>query len=175
VTTKDSFIYIFSGDGKGKTTAALGQAIRARGHGWRVLIVQFIKEAPSGEVESLTKMGVEIFPMGLGFVGAAKDKRSFEEHQQEARRAFDFTRDKVRGGGYDLLILDEINVAVDLGLLEEKEVLKFLKERPKGLNVILTGRKAPKNLIKIANLVTEMKEIKHPFAQGEKSRSGLDY
>lgn len=169
------YIYVFTGDGKGKTTAALGQAVRACGRGWRVLIVQFIKEIPSGEVGLLKKMGIEIFPMGLGFVGTAGDKKSFEEHQQVAKQAFDFAKDKVKGGGYDLLMLDEVNIAIDLGLLEEKEVLKFLKERPRGLSVILTGRKAPKSLIKVADLVTEMEEIKHPFAQGEKSRSGLDY
>lgn len=175
VNAKDFFVYVFTGDGKGKTTAALGQALRARGRGWKVLIIQFIKKIPSGEVEPLKKLGIDIFPMGLGFVGVSKDKSSFKKHQKAAQQAFAFAKEKVGGGGYNLLILDEVVVAISLGLLKEGEVRQFLRKRPKGLNVILTGRNASESLIKGADLVTEMREVKHPHKAGYKARPGLEY
>lgn len=174
MSVKDSFIYLFTGDGKGKTTAALGQAVRAKGHGWRVLIVQFIKQKPSGEVKSLKRLGIKVFAKGAGFVGIMGDKKPPEEHRQAAKAALDFAREKAESGRFDLLILDEVNTAVSLGLLEEGEVLSFLEIRPKDLNVILTGRGAPESFIKAADLVTEMKEIKHPIHAGHAARPGLD-
>lgn len=172
---KKGFIYIFTGGGKGKTTAALGQALRAQGQGWKILIIQFIKKTLSGEAAPLKKLGIEIFPMGLGFVGIKEDKRSLKRHRQAAKEAFAFAKKKIKESKPDLLILDEINVVVDLNLLAEEEVLRFLKEKPQGLTVILTGWRAPKSFIEIADLVTEMKEIKHPFTKGKKPRSGLEY
>ncbi len=175
MSAKEGFIYIFTGDGKGKTTAALGQALRAHGQGWRVLIIQFIKKKLSGEVAPLGKLGIEIFPMGVGFVGIGDDREPSAGHRRAAREALAFARGKAEESKLDLLILDEINVAVDLNLLGEEEVLQFLKEKPQGLTVILTGWRAPKSFIEIADLVTEMKEIKHPFTKGKKSRRGLEY
>lgn len=172
---KDSFIYVFTGSGKGKTTAALGQAVRATGHGWKVLIIQFIKKISSGEVGPLKKLGVDIFPMGLGFVEVSADRRSAQKHRQAAQHALAFAQDKVRDNRYNLLILDEVNVAINLGLLKEEEVLQFLKKRPRGLSIILTGRGAPKSLIKEADLVTEMREVRHPHKAGYKARPGLEY
>jgi len=113
--------------------------------------------------------------MGLGFVGVSKDKSSFKKHQKAAQRAFAFAKEKVGGGGYNLLILDEVVVAISLGLLKEGEVRQFLRKRPKGLNVILTGRNASESLIKGADLVTEMREVKHPHKAGYKARPGLEY
>jgi cob(I)alamin adenosyltransferase len=172
---EEGSVYVFTGSGKGKTTASLGQAIRARGHGWKVLIVQFIKKVSSGEVEPLRKFGIEIYPTGLGFVRTEGSDRSLTEHRSAAKRAFDFAKDKVKDGRYNLLILDEVNVAVGLGLLEEREVLDFLKEKPRDLSVILTGRDAPESFIKTSDLVTEMKEVKHPFTREKSGRSGLEY
>ena len=169
------FIYVFTGDGKGKTTAAIGQAVRAVGQGWQVLIVQFIKQIISGEVEPLKKLGVEIYPMGEGFVGILGDRKPREVHVQAAQKALAFARKKVAKENYGLLVLDEINVAVALGLIGVGEVLKFLKNRPAGLNVIITGRNAPKELIEIADLVSEVKDLKHPFSKGVSAKKGIEF
>jgi cob(I)alamin adenosyltransferase len=171
----EGLIYIFTGNGKGKTTAAIGQAVRAVGQGWKVLMVQFIKKWISGEVSSLKKLGVEIYPMGLGFVGIMGDTLPRSEHEKAARKALDFVRKKVRDGSYDLLILDEVNVAISLGLLDVEVVLQLLKARPKDLNVILTGRGAPEEFIEIADLVSEVKEVKHPFSKGVSAKKGVEF
>ncbi|MEX1068519.1 MAG: cob(I)yrinic acid a,c-diamide adenosyltransferase [Patescibacteria group bacterium] len=168
-------IYVFTGNGKGKTTAAIGQAVRAIGQEWKVLMVQFIKEWISGEVPSLKKLGIEIYPMGEGFVGIMGDTKPREVHEKAARKALEFAQEKVNSGDYDLLILDEVNVAVSLGLLDVKSVLDFLKDKPEKLNVILTGRNAPKELIEAADLISEVKEIKHPFAEGKKAKRGIEF
>lgn len=169
------FIYVFTGNGKGKTTAAIGQAVRAVGQGWRVLIVQFIKQIISGEVAPLRKLGVEIYPMGKGFVGIMGDRQPREIHVQAAEKAFEFAEKTVSKGAFDLLILDEINVAVSLGLLDSGKVLKLLKNKPEDLNVILTGRNAPPEFIEIADLVSEVKEIDHPFAKGKTAKRGMEF
>ncbi len=168
-------IYVFTGEGKGKTTAAIGQAVRSIGQGWKVLIVQFIKQVISGEVAPLKKLGVEVYPMGLGYVGILTDRKERAQHVQAAERAFDFTKGKLDTGGYDLLILDEVNNAVHLGLLEVGEVLEFLKSKPKNLSVILTGRDAPQEFLELADLVSEVREIKHPFREGLRGKKGIEY
>lgn len=168
-------IYVFTGNGKGKTTAAIGQAVRAVGQGWKVLMVQFIKKWISGEVAPLKKLGVEIYPMGLGFVGIMGDTLPRSDHEKVAREALEFVRKKIGEGSYDLLILDEVNVAVSLGLIDSKSVLDFLKDKPEDLTVILTGRGAPKEFIEIADLVSEVKEVKHPFSEGVSAKKGVEY
>jgi len=168
-------IYIFTGNGKGKTTAAIGQAVRAVGQGCHVLMVQFIKQVVSGEVETLRKLGVEIYPMGEGFVGIMGDRKPREVHVQAASKALKFAEDKIRNGDYRLLILDEINVAVHLGLVDVEEMLAFLKNKPKDLDVILTGRDAPKEFIEIADLVSEVKDLKHPFSKGVSAKRGIEF
>lgn len=168
-------IYVFTGEGKGKTTAAVGQAVRSVGQGWKVLIVQFIKQIISGEVAPLKKLGVEVYPMGLGYVGILTDQKEKAQHVQAAERALDFAKGKLQTGGYDLLILDEVNNAVHLGLLEVGEVLEFLKSKPKNVSVILTGRDAPQEFLKLADLVSEVREIKHPFSKGLQGKKGIEY
>ena len=168
-------IFVFTGDGKGKTTAAIGQAVRAVGQGWKVLIIQFIKQIISGEVEPLKKIGVEIYPMGEGFVGIMGDRKPREMHVRAAEKALDFAEEKVRVGDFNLLILDEINVAVSLGLLDADKVFEFLKNKPEDLNVILTGRNAPPEFVKVADLVSEVKEIEHPFAKGKIAKKGIEF
>src|SRR3972149_1852481 len=168
-------IYVFTGDGKGKTTAAIGQAVRAVGQGWKVLMVQFIKQIVSGEGGPLKKIGVEIYPMGEGFVGIMGDRKPREVHVRAAEKALEFAEEKVREGDFNLLILDEINVAVSLGLLDAGRVLKFLNNRPKDLNTILTGRNAPPEFIQIADLVSEVKEVQHPFSKGETAKKGIEF
>ncbi|MEX1061631.1 MAG: cob(I)yrinic acid a,c-diamide adenosyltransferase [Patescibacteria group bacterium] len=169
------FVYVFTGNGKGKTTAAVGQAVRSAGQGFKVLMVQFIKQIVSGEVAPLKKLGVEVYPMGLGYVGILSDQKEKDTHIQAAQRAFDFAKGKIAEGQYDLLILDEINNAVHLGLLEAGEVMEFLKERPQELSVILTGRDAPKEFIKIADLVSEVKDVKHPYDKGITAKKGSEF
>lgn len=175
MTNNSGLVYVFTGNGKGKTTAAIGQAVRAAGQGWKVLMVQFIKQWISGEVPSLKKLGIEIYPMGEGFVGIMGDTKPREVHEQAARQALEFAKDKIQASDYQLLILDEVNVAVSLGLISAKNVLKFLKDKPKDLNVILTGRNAPEEFIKVADLISEVKEVKHPFAEGKKAKRGIEF
>jgi len=168
-------IHVFTGDGKGKTTAAMGQAVRAVGRGFKVLIVQFVKQVVSGEVIPLRNLGVEIYPMGVGYVGILGDHREKREHIQVARKALNFVKKKISEGSFDLLILDEVNVAVSLGLLNVEEVTDFLENKPKNLNVILTGRGAPKEFVKVADLVSEVREVKHPFKKGVEGRRGIEF
>lgn len=179
-------IYILTGDGKGKTTAAFGLAMRAAGHKQRSLIMQFIKDKskPSGEIKYLNQRAsrlsrianrIDVFTMGKGFVGILGDKKSKKVHQQKAQEAFALMMKKLQQKKYNLLILDEINVAVDLKLISLKTLLKFLKDKPKDLNIVLTGRNAHKKLIELADTVSEIKNIKHPFDKGIPAQKGIDF
>ncbi|MDP2735108.1 MAG: cob(I)yrinic acid a,c-diamide adenosyltransferase [bacterium] len=168
-------VYVFTGHGKGKTTAAIGQAVRSVGQGWKVLVVQFIKQVISGEVEPLKKLGVEIYPMGMGYVGILTDQKEKDRHVQAAEQAFDFAKEKISKGKYDLLIMDEINNAIQLDLLAVGEVLEFLNSKPAELSVILTGRDAPREFVEAADLVSEVKEIRHPFSEGKTAKKGIEY
>ncbi len=180
-------IIIFTGNGKGKTTAAFGQAVRALGQGKKVLIIQFIK-GPwiSGEHKFFKKFQsrqggtkFKIIRAGKGFVKILGDKLPFSEHKKAAQDALGLAEKEtdlpVGKSKWDLIILDEINVAVNLKLLSEKKVLDILKKFSKDKNLILTGRNAPKSFIKIADLVTEMKEVKHPFSKGSPAKNGVEY
>lgn len=179
-------IYIITGDGKGKTTAAFGVAMRAAGHKLRTLIVQFIKDGsmPSGEVKYLKEVVsyqssanslIDIHTIGSGFVGILGDKKSKKVHQQKVQEAFLLAQKKIKKGNYNLVILDEINVAIDLGLIDVDDVISFLKSKPKNLHVVLTGRNAHPKLIKITDMVSEIKNIKHPFDNGIPAQAGIDF
>lgn len=181
-------LIVFTGHGKGKTTAALGQAVRSVGEGKKVLMVQFIKGPwKSGEDKAVKKMepDLKIVKMGKGFVGILGDKLPRKEHKKAAEKALAFAEKEAKSGRWDMLILDEINNAVSLGLIPKKRVLDFLQpihRSPKATGIpaegqgttynlqaiILTGRDAPKEFIVKADLVTEMKDIKHPFHKGQK-------
>ncbi|RKY00970.1 cob(I)yrinic acid a,c-diamide adenosyltransferase [Candidatus Poribacteria bacterium] len=167
-------ILINTGDGKGKTTAALGTALRAAGHGMKVLIVQFIKMAArTGELKALKNLpNVEVRPMGKGFILSEED---LERARAAAREAWRFAEEKLRSGEYDLVVLDEINYAVHYGLLDVDEVIRGLKGRSDRTHVILTGRKAHPKLIEIADTVTEMVEVKHHFKKGIKAVRGIEF
>jgi cob(I)alamin adenosyltransferase len=168
-------VHLYTGDGKGKTTAALGLALRAAGHGLRVLVVQFLKggKAPFGEVEALRALpNVTVAQFGPGgFVGR---DFSFEDGKEAAREGFDFAQRAVRSGEYDLVVLDEVPVAVRKGLLSEAQVLDLLRRKAKRTEVVLTGRYAGKALREAADLITEMKAVKHPFEQGVRWRWGVE-
>ena len=165
-------IIIFTGNGKGKTTAALGQAIRAIGQGKRVLMIQFIKgNFLSGEHKFIKKFRIpksqfQIIPAGRGFVKILGDQLPFKEHKKAAQKAWQLAKKVILGKKYNLVILDEINIALHLKLLSEKDILNLLKKVPENIDLILTGRFASKNLIKLADIVTEMKEIKYPKGIG---------
>jgi len=168
-------VQVYTGDGKGKTTAALGQALRACGHGFRVLMIQFMKGSKNyGELLSSESVpGLEIVQKGLPtFV---KKGEPGEEDLRLAAEGLELARKAVREGKHDILILDEINVAVDYGLLQVDDVLEIIGEKPDGMEIILTGRYAPQEFIDAADLVTEMKEIKHHFASGLEMREGIEF
>ncbi len=172
-------LMIFTGDGKGKTTAALGQALRAVGDGRRVLMVQFIKGPwHSGEDDSYKLLAphFQIVKMGKGFVGIMGDKLPREEHIQAAHEALAFAEKEIRSGKWNIVILDEINNALTLNLVTQVEVQQVIDAAEgKVEHIILTGRKAASQFIEEADLVTEMKEIKHPYAVGVHGTKGVEY
>lgn len=176
---REGRILINTGEGKGKTTAALGLAMRAAGHGFKVLILQFIKSGGiTGEIKIIEKLKpqIEIKQLGKGFIrfkdGCPQPTRTQVEN---ANNAFKYAREKICSDKYDIIILDEINNIISYGLLKVEEVIEVMKNKPEDLCIILTGRNAPPELVKIADTVTEMKEIKHAFGQGIRARKGIEY
>jgi cob(I)alamin adenosyltransferase len=168
-------VQVYTGDGKGKTTAALGLALRACGHDFKVLMIQFMKGSTNyGEVMISDKVpGFKLVQSGLPtFV--EKDNPS-EEDLRLAREGMQLAAKAVEQASCDILILDEVNVAVDYGLVSVKDVLDLIGKRPPTMEVILTGRYAPEEFLEVADLVTEMKEIKHHFAGGLQMREGIEY
>jgi len=168
-------VEIFTGDGKGKTTAALGVALRALGHNLRVHIIYFMKgNYPYREQRALAKLpDISFSTFGQDyFVDPANVK---PEEKEEARRGLEKAREVIHSGNYDLVILDEINVAVGWKLLEVDKVLELIKNKPKNVELILTGRYADAKLVESADLVTEMVKIKHPYDRGIEARGGIDY
>jgi cob(I)alamin adenosyltransferase len=177
-SSNDGIVIVYTGNGKGKTTASLGVALRAIGHGLRVCMIQFIKgEWHYGELNGIKKLepDFELIVAGKGFVGIIDDDHAFEEHVRAARTALDIVEQKISLDTFDIVILDEINYAVHLGLLQLADVLKILQNRPKHLSLILTGNHACEEIITLADLVTEMKEIKHPYKKGLKAKRGIDF
>ncbi len=171
-------VIVYTGGGKGKTTAALGMALRALGHRKKVCMVQFIKGSwRYGEMESskLLEPGFEMIAAGKGFVGIIDDKSPREDHERIAGEAVRLASEKVRSGAYDIVILDEINYAVDLGLVPVSDVLEILDARPPGVSVVLTGNRATDQVVERADLVTEMREVKHPFKRGIRAKKGIDF
>jgi cob(I)alamin adenosyltransferase len=170
-------ILIFTGDGKGKTTAAMGMVLRASSHGLRIKVVQFLKsDTGSGEIAALQKLpGVEFVRRGLGFVPKRGDDPRFEEHQHAAREGLELAREAILSDTYDLLVLDEICGAITAGLLEETEVATLLQQAPARLRLALTGRNAPAALIELADTVTEMHCVKHGLQQGRTAQQGVEF
>jgi cob(I)alamin adenosyltransferase len=171
-------VIVYTGDGKGKTTAALGLCIRAVGYGEKICIIQFIKGSwRYGELDGIKKLApnVELHQKGLGFVGIMDDKLDKSEHIKAAGKALAFAREKIQSGKYDIVILDEINVAVSLGLIKVEDVVELIENKPELMDLVLTGRNAGQKIIDRADLVTEMREIKHPFQKGIKAQKGIDF
>lgn len=172
INTEGGRVIVYTGDGKGKTTAALGLGLRAFGRGMRVCVVQFIKsKTDTGECRAISELGArfQIHTMGRGFVmkpgGAPEDRAA-------AEKALAFACSKMND--CDMLILDEINCAVDLKLIDEHEVIELVRSRPPKLNIVLTGRAAPALLIELADTVTEMKNIKHAGDAGSPAAAGIE-
>ncbi|MBQ2679934.1 MAG: cob(I)yrinic acid a,c-diamide adenosyltransferase [Firmicutes bacterium] len=169
-------IHIYCGNGKGKTTAAVGLAIRAAGAGKQVVFAQFLKKGTSSEVGVLKGMKqIEVYTLST-HRGFYKNQTEAERKQtkKEYRELFDTVRERSRKD-VNLLILDEIISACNHGIVEEESLIDFLKNKPEGLEVVLTGRSPSQNLLDLADYVTEMKKIKHPFDKGIKARKGIEF
>lgn len=175
---KDGLIIVYTGKGKGKTTAALGIVLRAAGYKKNICMIQFIKGSwHYGEMDSSKKLEpeFEMVAVGKGFVGIIDDKSPKEDHEKIAKEAIRISNEKIQSGKYDIVILDEINYAVNLGLISVDDVLDLIKSKPENMDLVLTGNYAKEAIIELADLVTEMKEIKHPFQRGIKARKGIDF
>jgi len=175
---KNGLTIVYTGKGKGKTTAALGIALRATGYKKKICMIQFIKGSwHYGEMESSKRLEpeFEMVAIGKGFVGIIDDKSPKEDHQKIAKEAIRISNEKIQSGKYDIVILDEINYAVNLNLISLDDVIDLIKSKPENVDLVLTGNYAKEEVIEAADLVTEMKEIKHPFQKGIKAKEGIDF
>jgi len=172
---QQGLVLVYTGDGKGKTSAALGTALRAVGAGWRVAFLQFMKGAwKSAEENVIPLFGDQwlLRKLGRGFTW---EHESLEEDRQAAQEAWAEAVQILQSGQYELVVLDEINYVLHYGFLDVEEVLDALRARPAHVHVVCTGRNAPEALISFADLVTEMRKVKHPFDQGILAQQGIDY
>jgi len=171
-------IIVYTGDGKGKTSAALGTALRASGHNMQVSMIQFVK-SPTDSGEELAaerlKPGFEMITAGRGFVNIPGHTVPLPDHKKAAEEAFALAVQRISSGYWDIVILDEINVAVDLGLIDRERLLEQLRNKPEKLHVILTGRNAHPDLVALADIVTEMRSVKHPYDNGVTAQKGIDF
>ena len=166
-------IHVYTGSGKGKTTAALGACLRAAGHDFRIAVLQFMKLWDYGEIRSLKKLGIQLFRYGTSeFVDPHRP--SFVD-REEADKAMIMAEKLVQMGQHDLIVLDEITVAVDFNLIPLKRVIDLLNKKPHNLELILTGRSCPDELIERADLVSRIEEVKHPYSRGIKARKGIEF
>ena len=176
--SEKGLVIVYTGGGKGKTSAALGLVLRAVGYNHKVCMVQFVKGSwHYGELDSAKRLApeFELVTAGKGFVGILDDKSPREEHVKAANDTLAISKEKIMSGKFDVVILDEINYAVQLELLKIDDVIDLIKSKPSELDLVLTGNHAAEEVIEIADLVTEMKEIKHPFKSGIKAKKGIDF
>lgn len=172
---KKGLVLLYTGNGKGKSTAAFGQVLRAVGHGWPVCIIQFIKaNGMTGEAKSFAELAdkVEFHIKGTGFIfkGEAGD-----EVKKTAREAFNFARKKIMSGLYRMVVLDEFTYLLNYKMVSWEEVRDLIEQRPAGVHLVITGRSDNEKLMEAVDLVTEMKEIKHPYQAGVKARQGIEF
>ncbi len=171
-------VVVITGHGKGKTTTALGIAVRACGHGMRICIIQFMKgDLYSGEWDGVKKMDctIELHATGKGFCGIQGNPYPYREHRQNAQDAVALVREKMTSGNYDLIILDEINNALRLKLVDLEQVLALIREKPPLMHLVLTGRDAHEEVVELADTVSEVVEIKHAYRKGIEPQPGIDY
>ena len=171
---KKGIVQVYTGNGKGKTTAAIGQAMRAVGHGWKVAMIQFMKGREYGELKSTRKVD--------GFLIEQYGRDEFVDPRNPAKVDIDYAvkgweraMELASSGDVDMLILDEINVAVSFGLIPVEKVVEFIKGKPEQLDLILTGRYAPEEVLALADTITEMKEVRHHYNSGVKARKGIEF
>lgn len=171
------YIQIYTGDGKGKTTASLGLALRALGHGWNVLFVQFTKGEQDnyyGEISSSKLMpNLEVKQFGLDRV--VYSHNICMEDFKETKKGWEFVKEAINSGKYQMIIMDELNICVDMGMIKVSEVKETLRNKPQNLEIVLTGRRAHPELVAMAHLVTEMQPVKHYFNNGVMARQGIEY
>lgn len=170
----NSLVLVNTGDGKGKSTAAFGTAIRAVARGWKVAVIQFLKsgEWSVGEEKVGRQVGIDWFVLGDGFTWDSED---MEETEAIAREAWSIAREKIASGEYQLVVLDEVTYPINWGWISVDDALEAIETRPVDVNLILTGRDAPAEIIAAADTVTEMKKVKHAFDRGVMARRGIDY
>ena len=175
---RQGLVLVITGHGKGKTTTALGLALRACGHGLRICLIQFMKgDLYAGEWDGVKKMAcsMELIATGKGFCGIQGNPYPYQEHRANAQEAIKLAREKLASGQVDLLILDEINNALHLKLVDLEQVLELIRHKPPLLHLVLTGRDAAPQIIELADTVSEIKEIKHAYRQGIEPQPGIDY
>jgi cob(I)alamin adenosyltransferase len=175
---KRGLVVVITGHGKGKTTTALGIAVRACGHNMRVSIIQFMKgDLYAGEWDGVKKMNcpVELISTGKGFCGIQGNPYPFEEHRSNAQDAIQLAHQKMDSTQFDVLILDEINNALHLNLVDLDQVLGIIKGKPPLMHLVLTGRDAHPQVIEIADTVSEVVEVKHAYRKGIEPQPGIDY
>jgi cob(I)alamin adenosyltransferase len=173
--TKKGLVILNTGDGKGKSTAAFGMLLRAWGRGFRVCVVQFIKAETGqwGEIKAARKLGIDWFAKGDGFTWNSKD---MDETVARALDGWEVAKEKIASGAYDLIVLDEFTYTLTFGWLGTAQVIEWFKaNKPPELHLVITGRGAPQELIEYADLVTEMKEIKHPYNEGLPAQPGVEF
>jgi cob(I)alamin adenosyltransferase len=167
-------VHVYTGNGKGKTTAAIGQGVRAIGAGLKVYMIQFMKGYPYSEVEAVKK--IENFVLKqFGRAEFVNKENPAEIDIRYAQQALNHAEAVIEGNKYDVVILDEINVAMDYKLIDKEKVVSLMKRKPERMELILTGRYAPDEILKNADVITEMTEIKHPYKNGVQCRKGIDY
>jgi cob(I)alamin adenosyltransferase len=180
-------VLLYTGEGKGKTTAAFGVALRAVGRGWNVSMIQFTKMGewpkgqPLGEISGAARLApdFEVISTGIGFVNIFGDPFTLEDHRDAAQKGLELAREKIQSGAFELVILDEMLGAVDQGQVDLEQVLDLIATKPHAVNLLLTGHDAQKRfldkLLPVVDLATEMVKLKHPFDEGHQARRGLDY
>lgn len=168
-------IQVYTGDGKGKTTAAFGLALRAAGKGLKVFIVQFLKGRPYGELESVKKLAPMITVVQSGLDSFVKKGEPSEEDMRLAHEGLALAREAILSGKYDIVVLDEVNVAVELGVLTVDEVVPLLDAKPAGVELVLTGRFAPDQFCERADLITDMRCVRHCYDKGVPMREGIEF
>jgi cob(I)alamin adenosyltransferase len=171
-------IVVITGNGKGKTTSAMGMVLRASGYGMKVCIIQFMKgDLYSGEWDGVKLLGdrVEMHTTGMGFCGIQGNPYSREEHRTSAQAAIELARDKIQSGDYDIVVLDEINNALQLKLVDLDQVLGLVRSKPKLMHMVLTGRDVHPDLVDLADTVSEVCEIKHAYRKDIEPQPGIDY
>jgi len=172
---KQGLIQVYTGDGKGKTTCALGLALRAVGQGFKVFMIQFLKTDKTGEAEAARRLAPDFTIRSFGTPGFPRLTDPEPQTLEAVLQAFNLARQLILAGEHDLVILDEVNLSLTYGLVPLTEMLEVLRQRPGHVEVVLTGRAAPPELVELADLVTEMRPVKHYFEAGIKARRGIEW